>query len=515
MPTLEKADDDGGTDDPYETVENKERGCGHLKHGKAYLRSAPAGGSGHLPAFVRFDPPVPYLERKKFRGYEFFPGVPFELSVTGGVGLFEGTGYDPDPEEPPELRSPEEVRSDMPHGVPSTEGLTETDPAGEVHRHIKRLTLTGPEGEHAGDIPAFRSHDLYQHIGASYYPTPEEFIEEVEEQGLSKAIPVSSSQEPPRINPGRTRLFLVHPEGVDEDTAGVIGYVYLHRTIYTEDKSGRFPAWAKEKAEGRSDMDLVRIGDRIYEDGKRATRIDGNGWTEIDEKDADASDEVTEAEAARRHLPDRLVPSDKPGRDVEAVPADDSNLDEDAIREQLDDAEDEIREFAEDSDEWEPEPADLREGETPDDDSHAARNAEQLRMAEEELSDDEDDASDEEGPADPPTADEEPPEFNTDPFEEASVVEVPRPDECPGCGEPLSTGAMKTQDYGQVEVRVCPSCEWANNSEVNAALVELDLREDHDYNELRSRASDRGLNVGRNPTADELVDVLLRDMGAI
>lgn len=469
MPTLEKADDGGGTDEP-ETVENKERGCGHLKHGKAYVRSAPAGGSGHLPAFVRFDPPVPYLERSKFRGYEFFPGVQFELSVTGGVGLFEGTGYDPDPEEPPELRSPEEVRSHMPHGVPSTEGLTETDPAGEVHRHIKRLCLTGPGGDHAGDIPAFRSHDLYMHIGASYYPTPEGFIEEVEEQGLSKAIPVSESQEPPRINPGRTRLFLVHPEGVDEDTAGVIGYVYLHRTIYTEDKSGRFPAWAKEKAAGRSDMDLVRIGDRIYEDGKRATRLDGNGWEEIDEKDADASHETTEAEAARRHLPDRLVPSDKPGRDVEAVPVE-------------------------------------------DEDSHAARNAEQLRMAEEELSYDEDE--EEEGePADPPTGDEEPPEFNTDPFEEATVVEVPRPDECPGCGDPVSTGAMKTQDYGQVEVRVCRECSWANNSEVNAALVELDLREDHDYNELRRQASDRGISL-QNPSADELVDALLRDMGAL
>jgi len=33
------------------------------------------------------------------------------------------------------------------------------------------------------------------------------------------------------------------------------------------------------------------------------------------------------------------------------------------------------------TDDWDPEPADLREGETPDDRSHAARNAEQLEMA--------------------------------------------------------------------------------------------------------------------------------------
>jgi len=35
--------------------------------------------------------------------------------------------------------------------------------------------------------------------------------------------------------------------------------------------------------------------------------------------------------------------------------------------------------------EWDPQPAELREGETPDEDSHAARNAEQLRMARDEL----------------------------------------------------------------------------------------------------------------------------------
>lgn len=40
-------------------------------------------------------------------------------------------------------------------------------------------------------------------------------------------------------------------------------------------------------------------------------------------------------------------------------------------------------------DEYEPEQADLREGETPDDDAHARRNAEQLRMAEEYQEDDE------------------------------------------------------------------------------------------------------------------------------
>jgi hypothetical protein len=39
----------------------------------------------------------------------------------------------------------------------------------------------------------------------------------------------------------------------------------------------------------------------------------------------------------------------------------------------------------EDDDEWNPEPASLRDGETPDEDSHAARNARMLREARREL----------------------------------------------------------------------------------------------------------------------------------
>lgn len=38
-----------------------------------------------------------------------------------------------------------------------------------------------------------------------------------------------------------------------------------------------------------------------------------------------------------------------------------------------------------DEEEWDPQTAELREGETPDEDSHARRNAEQLRMARDEL----------------------------------------------------------------------------------------------------------------------------------
>lgn len=42
----------------------------------------------------------------------------------------------------------------------------------------------------------------------------------------------------------------------------------------------------------------------------------------------------------------------------------------------------------EDSEEWDPQPVKLREGETLDDMGHAARNIEQIRIAKEELEED-------------------------------------------------------------------------------------------------------------------------------
>lgn len=309
-------------DDDYETIRNEERGCGFLDHGKGYLRSPPKGKGGVLPPFVKFDPPIPYLERSKFRGYEYFPGISFELAVTGALDVptshaamatplgaddprldeLEG-GVPPEFTEQNSFLQEAVTLASTELGDGSEEGFTSTDPAGEVWRHIARTTGSA-EGDHAGDMLAFSSHDLYMHIGASYYETPEEFITEVEEQGLSKAVPVSQSQEPPVINPGHTRLFLVHPKaaGEDNDTAGVIGYAYLSRAVYTEDEEGRFPAWAKKQAKARDDMDLVHVGDQIYEDGTRATAID-----ETDEfGNGDEDDEETVEEAVHGAVDDVL-----------------------------------------------------------------------------------------------------------------------------------------------------------------------------------------------------------------
>lgn len=428
------------TDDDHETVRNEERGCGFLKHSKAYVRSPPRSADGVLPSFVEFSPPIPYLERAKFRGYEFFPGTEFELSVTGASDFptTEG-GWT----RPSEIGEGDETPALQGVSPEADDGMVRTDPPGEIWRHILRTTGSAHDYEHAGQVPQFQSRDLFMLVGKSYYDTPEEFIEEVHEQGLSKAIPVSETQDPPRIDPGRTRLYLVHPKAVyyeETDTykAGIIGYVYLHRTIYTEDEKGRFPAWAEEQASGREDMDLVRIGDQIYEDGTRATTI--NGAVEDDDEESPRSE--TESE------PVSVQASDKPGRDVETVPDEDSGLDEEAVLEQLDDAEDEIREFSED--------------------------------------------------------------YYT--VEGASLIQIPSPDECPECGEPTSTEEM---GGGEGTVHYCPSCGWDNSQAVNASFVEVDYRNDYTYQELRTLVSEKDLSAGQNPDTDDLLRVLLKDMGLL
>ena len=297
---MAQTDDDPATD--AETLPNKQRGCGFLKHSKAYIRSPPRGEDGVLPPFVEFDPYIPYLERNKFRGYEFFPGISFELAVTSGADLVDGLnddryglphirGDEDDEEESPvldldlpeEVTLPEEVQDELER----VEGGYSTDPPGEVYRHIARM-VGSAEGDHAGDILAFHANDLYMHVGKSYYEDPQEFIREVRTQGLSKAIPVSESHAPPVVDPGRTRVFLVHPAAFeDEDgdtTAGIIGYVYLSRVVYTEDKEGRFPNWAKQYARTGT-LDLCRIGDQIYDDGTRAAQIDEEEAFGTDEDD--------------------------------------------------------------------------------------------------------------------------------------------------------------------------------------------------------------------------------------
>jgi hypothetical protein len=262
--TAQSGNANNQTADEIETIPNPERGCGFLKQGKAYLRSD-VGTGGHLPAFVAFEEPIPFKEDRK-RSYKQFPGIQFELAVTGAGGL------------------------------------TETSPPDEVTAHIERLSFDRTTGRTAGEMVEFHSHDLLMSVGKTHYETPEEFINEARVHGVNKAVSVTSGNEPPAINPGRTRLFLIHPNAVevtetrleeqevektetvelpngDEKTVtytetemveveeaeyvpGIIGYTYLTRCIYTEDADGNVPKYIQDY-EATGGLDVVQTGDPV------------------------------------------------------------------------------------------------------------------------------------------------------------------------------------------------------------------------------------------------------------
>lgn len=212
-----------------ETIDNRERGCGHLEHEKAYLRADLSREDGSLPPFVEFERPIPHLEiEKNIRGWENFPGIQFELAVP-----------------------------------------VNTFPEDEIYRHLNRLSNI-ESGEHVGEMDSAQAHDLLMGVGATHYPTPEDFIEECRHRGLNKAIPVSENKKPPVVLPGRTRVFLYHPRAItrepeEEDGdpryyGGIIGYSYLTRVVWTEpEDDDMVPEYIKEyMQQGR--MEMVRPG---------------------------------------------------------------------------------------------------------------------------------------------------------------------------------------------------------------------------------------------------------------
>ena len=269
--------------DDTEYLPNPERGCGFLKDGKAYLRADTAVG-GELPAFVEFTQPIPFKEDNK-RSYKQFPGVQFELSVTGEAGI------------------------------------TATEPANEIQNHLDRLVIDRPTGTTAGEMVSFHSHDLLMSVGKSYYETADEFIEEAKAHGVNKAISVTSKNRPPVVNPGRTRLFLIHPHAVETTVAeneeqeveqteivelpngeaktisytetqmvevekteyqpGVIGYTYLTRVVYTEDADGNVPKYIQDY-EATGSLDVVKAGRPIPYSEQEG--FDGDGEPVEDEQ---------------------------------------------------------------------------------------------------------------------------------------------------------------------------------------------------------------------------------------
>lgn len=250
-----------------EVIENEERGCGHLNKGKGYVRADGVPG-GSLPRMSVIDENqrIPFKE-DHFRTWKTFPGLEFELSLVRQAA-------DLDPEE-----------SSAMEYVSALSNSNVIEPEGEVWRHIKRLSGDAPlsEGDHFGIMPAAKAQDLVMWVGETYYPEPEDYIEETQERGLNKAISVSKRNPPPEINPGRTRLWLIHPKGIDNAsdlpeekaegmeengdryTAAIIGYCYLTRCIYTRDADGMVPEYV-ETLDAVDKVDVVEVGEKISEE---------------------------------------------------------------------------------------------------------------------------------------------------------------------------------------------------------------------------------------------------------
>jgi len=276
--TLDQARDGDGR----ESIDNRARGCGHLDPNACYLRSdlaALGSPDGDIPPFVEFDDPVEYREHTGrgaiIPGFKAFPGNSFTLH------------YDAD-------------------------GGT-TTPEGDIHDHIERLSKFGFDGDHYADITSARSIDVLMSVGVSNYETPEEYIEECRTRGLNLKIPVSNKQEPPVVEPLRTRVFVIHPNGAGEGRPAIIGYAYVTRNVFTTGTDASqddpdVPKWAENYAKTRPDFDLVDRGEPVGEDEM------------VDDAQATIEDAYTVDDDAVS-----VQASDKPGRDVEEVPEDDAD----------------------------------------------------------------------------------------------------------------------------------------------------------------------------------------------
>lgn len=285
-------DDDADAPDSSSrpVAQNPKRGCGHLKHGKGYIRSAP--DALDLPAFVEVKPHLPYKEGH-FRGYRHFPGVKFEMAVMDRV---------------------------------------EYDPRSVVKQDFGRMYGIA-DGEHIGEMDASRAHDLVMWAGKTYY-SPEEYIEEVRDLGLSKAIPLSKNQQPPTILPGWTRVWILHMEATEDDGPGLLGYAPVGEVIYTEPEDGHVPKWAQD-LEAAGDLVVAKVGKEVSAEAAKNNALDdyegitlpgddtprGERTARLDEIAETVDHEPSDVE------PVSVVPSDKPGRDVEEVPRYDGDTD--------------------------------------------------------------------------------------------------------------------------------------------------------------------------------------------
>lgn len=228
---------------------NPQRGCGTLKRGKVYLRGLRGEGRGVLPSWVRIDPPIPFkeigTEGSFTRSYKKIDGLSLQLATTAT--------HDYIPKSPGGEYPDKAFDMMVEHGVYETKMEI---PEREVDRHIDRIKfrslLPGDDpqsigGHDWGRMPVAEQTDLLMRAGESYYPEPDDFAEEARDHGLSKAIPVSPTRDPPTVVAGLTRCWVMHPAAGDDDFGGaVIGYAYLGDPVFTEPEDGDVPQYVEE-----------------------------------------------------------------------------------------------------------------------------------------------------------------------------------------------------------------------------------------------------------------------------
>lgn len=247
-----------------EELDNKERGCGHLDHNAAYVRSdvdSLGSDDGEIPPFVELKTPIEYREYSGrgaiMTGWKIFPGVEFSLA-------YQNEGYG-------------------------------TNPPGEIDAHVQRLREDRLLGDHFAKMTPANATDILMSVGKTHYPTPSAFVEECLERGLNLKVGSGPSNDPPVVNPMRTRCWVIHPHGIEEDRAGIIGYATLTRTVYTTGENVTeddpdIPQYAEEWVDaGR--VNLATPGPEVPaepEDEVPETPIDEFGSAADDGADAEA-----------------------------------------------------------------------------------------------------------------------------------------------------------------------------------------------------------------------------------
>jgi hypothetical protein len=242
-------------------IPNPERGCGHIEPGKAYIRGVAGIAAGVLPAFVKLEDPIPFREigtsGSFTRSFKKIDGLSLQTALSESH-IFTPLGthgeYGDSVFERMADKLPYNSRMEIPER--------------EVDRHLDRLRFRSdeltPPGFEDGDwgrMDLTDQTDLLMRAGESYYPTAESFIEEARRFGLSKAIPVSATRDPPTIIPGITRCWVMCPNAGDNDYGGaVIGYAYIGEIVFTRPEDGDVPAYIEEYEQNGS-LNIVDVAE--------------------------------------------------------------------------------------------------------------------------------------------------------------------------------------------------------------------------------------------------------------